>query len=50
VDDFGGPDSAFAFVLSHVPARTADQIRAAGITKIPGYIECEWTLNQTPQR
>jgi len=50
VDDFGGPDSAFAFVLRHVPAHTVDQIRAAGITKIPGYIECEWTLNQTPQR
>jgi len=49
-DDFGGPDSAFAFVMRHVPAHTADQIRAAGITKIPGYIECEWTLNQTPQR
>jgi hypothetical protein len=48
--DFGGPDSAFAFVTAHIPARTANEIRAAGITKIPGYIECEWTLNQTTQR
>jgi hypothetical protein len=48
--DFGGPDSAFAFVMRHIPSRTANEISAAGITKIPGYIECEWTLNQTPQR
>jgi len=48
--DFGGPDSAFAFVMAHIPARSADQIRAAGVTKITGYIECEWTLNQTTQR
>lgn len=48
--DFGGPDSAFAFVLAHIPPRTADQIRAAGIAKIPGFIDCEWTLNQTPSR
>jgi hypothetical protein len=49
-DDFGGPDSAFAFVMHHIPARTADQIRAAGITKIPGYIEWQWELNQTQAR
>ena len=50
VNDFGGPDSAFAFVMKHIPARTADQMRAAGVTKIHGYIDCEWTLNQTTQR
>lgn len=48
--DFGGPDSAFAFVMKHIPTRTADQIRAAGFAKIPGYIDWEWTLNQTPSR
>jgi len=48
--DFGGADSAFAFLMKHIPARAADQIRAAGITKFSAYIECEWTLNQTSQR
>lgn len=48
--DFGGADSAFAFVMTHIPARTADQIRAAGVTGIPASIDMDWSLNQTPSR
>jgi hypothetical protein len=48
--DFGGPDSAFTFAMRHIPPRTAEQIRTAGITKIPSYIGMDWSLNQTPSR